>query len=57
MKEEKIKTGDIIMTYGQKVVIDYIENNTIYLKSSIVVPTIEYTRNYININEIQKKYD
>lgn len=50
--------GATILTYGQEVKISQVVNvkgkNKIYLEHSIVVPTKEYTRDYINENEIQK---
>lgn len=45
--------GLTILTYGQEVKIKRIDydNNIIFLEHSIIVPTKEYSRDFININE------
>jgi hypothetical protein len=49
--------GAEIITYGQKVYITQVvqegRNQRIYLEQSIVVPGVEYTRDYITPSEIQ----
>lgn len=49
-----LKIGDEIIVYGQKVKIESIENDKIILEHPIVVPGVEYTRDYINIKELEK---
>lgn len=54
---EKIpETNDYVKSFGQTVkVIEIDLNNKIYyLDHPIVVPTIEYTRDYIYFNEIEE---
>lgn len=50
--------GTIIVAYGQKVKIAQVViikgKYRIYLEHSIVVPSVEYTRDYISIDEIQR---
>ena len=57
-KNMKPIEGATIITYGQKVKISQVieQNNKyrIYLEHPIVVPTSEYTRDYITVDEIQK---
>ena len=49
-----LNIGDEIIVYGQKVKIESIENDRIILEHPIVVPGVEYTRDYINIKELEK---
>jgi hypothetical protein len=57
------KEGMTIITYGQEVKIAKIDEGVItdktiiYLEHPIVVPTREYTRDYISVDEIQKYVD
>ena len=54
---ENPKEGATIIAYGQTVKIAYVETvngkTMVYLEHPIVVPTREYTRNYISLEEIQ----
>jgi hypothetical protein len=54
----KPKPGDLIITYGQKVmvesVMEFMGDYFYYLEHPIVVPTMEYTRDYIKECEVQK---
>ena len=56
--ENKPNIGSIIKTFGQSVKVVGIEDNNgqiIYrLEHPIVTPYIEYTRDYVSKNEIQK---
>ncbi|MFO7968823.1 MAG: hypothetical protein R6U15_01780 [Candidatus Izemoplasmatales bacterium] len=49
--------GAEIITYGQKAIITQVvtvnKRRRIYLDSQIVVPTMEYVRDYIDESEIQ----
>lgn len=53
--------GATIVVYGQEVkiveVITIDGRSRIYLEHPVVVPSIEYTRDYISNNEIQKYVD
>jgi len=50
--------GAIIVAYGQEVKISQVVTikgiQRIYLEHPIVVPSVEYTRDYISSDEIQK---
>mgnify|MGYP003621589757 CR=1 FL=1 len=50
--------GETIVAYGQKVKIAQVVTvkgkHRIYLEHPIVVPSVEYTRDYISNDEIQK---
>jgi hypothetical protein len=48
-----LKPGDEITVYGQKVIIESIEDDRIQLVHPIVVPGVEYTRDYIYISELK----
>jgi len=53
--------GATIIVYGQEVKIEQIitinGKQRIYLEHSIVVPSVEYTRDYISKEEIQNYVD
>lgn len=48
----KAKINDVILSYGQITKVVNIENGIYYLETPIVVPTIEYTRDWVYENEI-----
>ena len=52
---DSVKPGDVIICFGQRVTVMEIESDRYYLEHPIVVPTKEYTRNYVYLNEIKKK--
>lgn len=55
MNSNKLKKGTKILVHGQKVKIKkVITQQLIYLEHSIVVPSEEYSRDYINSDEIQQ---
>jgi len=48
-----IQPDSVIKVYGQQVVVESITVSKVYLKSSIVVPTREYTRDWCYFEEIE----
>lgn len=55
MNFNKLIKGTTIIVYGQKVKIKkVITQQLIYLEHSIVVPSVEYSRDYISSDEIQQ---
>lgn len=50
----KVNKGDIVLVYGQEAEIEECFVKFCFIKKPIVVPTIEYTRDYIFNDEIQK---
>jgi hypothetical protein len=55
MNFNKLIKNTKIIVYGQKVKIkEVITQQLIYLEHSIVVPSVEYSRDYISSDEIQQ---
>jgi len=55
MNFNKLIKGTKMIIYGQKVKIkEVITQQLIYLEHSIVVPSVEYSRDYISSDEIQQ---
>jgi hypothetical protein len=55
MNFKKLIKGTKIIVYGQKVKIkEVITQHIIYLEHSIIVPSVEYSRDYISSDEIQQ---
>jgi hypothetical protein len=50
----EIKIGSIIRVYGQTAEVAAISPTKIYLENSIVVPTVEYTKDWCYEEEIDE---